>query len=270
MYQTAATGQSMWAERSGAERADFPLCVQLVEVYFCNLCSPLHSRIQIRDPPLRALLCSCRFFSNSCSPLRFAHPTSARSALRCPVCSHAALLSCDGHWREAGGWAWPRRDSTTESLHLHQLAAQSRDLGPLQFDDLALLVQFQLQQRVLVGGRCRDERIGRSTLLVLAVNSQRRLKVMHLRASLTQLTPEVVDFFDQRHVLLPNIRHRMQSGGAVFTYASEKWSQSLLHALEARLTDWYFPLPQAVIQLSLSWPHPSRVGKSSTGLPGWG
>ena len=116
------------------------------------------------------------------------------------------LLCSDGHWwQPSRRRTWPR-NCTSSPLGVHQFAAKSHDLGLLQFNDLGLLLEFQLHHGVLVGGRCRGQRVGcRSDVqLVLAVDSQRCLQVVNLSASLAQFTSKLVNFFDQRHVLLKN------------------------------------------------------------------
>jgi len=110
-----------------------------------------------------------------------------------------ALLRADGHRRQSSGRAWTGNGGTGGSLHVHQLAAQSHDLGPLQLDDLGLLFELQLHHGVVAGRRRVDD--GGSAAGV-AVNAECRLKVVDATARLAQLTTQIVDLFDQRHVLL--------------------------------------------------------------------
>ena len=121
-----------------------------------------------------------------------------------------ALLRADLHRRQSGGGAGSR-SGTGRTFHVHQLTAQPHDLRLLQLDNLGLLLELQLQQGVAVGRRGRGQPVDGCPGVVVAVNAERRLEVVHPSTRLTQLTTKIVDLFDQRHVLLRTVQCRSNS-----------------------------------------------------------
>ena len=95
---------------------------------------------------------------------------------------------------------WPERHEVI--LQVGYLPAQPLDLVLLQLDDLDLLLEVAVHLSVLVGGGDLSEGLRSVCLAALTVQAKCSLQVVHLGTRNLKLPPQVVDLFDEGHILL--------------------------------------------------------------------